>query len=161
MGYSTDFHGSFKLNKPLSNEHKEYLERFSTIRHMKRDGDKIKKYLPDPFREEVDLPVGEDGCFYVGEDDGNFGQSRDVSIVNYNLPPGECPGLWCSWHPYDNGTIGWTGDEKFYDYVKWLEFIIENFLKPWGYVLNGEVEYRGEDWEDTGWISVKDNMVRS
>jgi hypothetical protein len=33
------------------------------------------------------------------------------------------------------------------------------FLAPWGYVLNGEVEWQGEDEEDTGKILVVDNSV--
>ena len=56
-----------------------------------------------------------------------------------------------------------TGDgrsgEKFYDYVGWIEYLIANFLKPWGYVLNGEVEWHGEDGDDRGMIVVKDNVV--
>jgi hypothetical protein len=55
--------------------------------------------------------------------------------------------------------IEWDGGEKFYDYVEWLEYIINNFLAPKGYVLNGECPYQGEDSDDVGKIVVKDNVV--
>lgn len=57
------------------------------------------------------------------------------------------------------GTVEWDGGEKFYDYVDWLWYIIEHFLKPWGYTVNGEVRWCGEDDEDRGTIVVVDNEV--
>ncbi len=51
--------------------------------------------------------------------------------------------------------------EKFYHYTEWLEYIIEHFLKPWGYVLNGSVEWRGEDDADLGVIYVHQNRVKA
>lgn len=55
--------------------------------------------------------------------------------------------------------IAWNGHEKFYDYVEWLEYLVENFLKPWGYKLNGTVTWQGEDSGDFGKIIVKENVV--
>ena len=37
----------------------------------------------------------------------------------------------------------------------------ENFLKPWGYVLSGEVSWVGEDCPDTGVIIIENNVVRT
>ena len=37
--------------------------------------------------------------------------------------------------------------------------LIEHFFKRWGYTLNGEVEWEGEDSEDRGMIRVVDNVV--
>ena len=42
------------------------------------------------------------------------------------------------------------------DYGKLL---IEKFLKPWGYTLNGQVEWSGEESGDLGLLVVKDNVV--
>jgi hypothetical protein len=62
--------------------------------------------------------------------------------------------------PNDDGTaIVWDGGEKFYEYVDWIEYLINNFLQPWGYVLNGEVEWFGEDRDDRGLIVVDNNAV--
>jgi hypothetical protein len=37
--------------------------------------------------------------------------------------------------------------------------MIENFFIPWGIVLNGEVKWRGEDWDDNGIIEVVNNSI--
>jgi hypothetical protein len=41
----------------------------------------------------------------------------------------------------------------------WLKLLIEHFLDPRGYVLNGEVEWDGEDIEDRGRLFIKDNQL--
>jgi len=69
------------------------------------------------------------------------------------------PGIWCQWVPTDDGKfLEWDTGEKFYNYVEWLEYVIE-MLKPKGYVLNGEVRWRGEEFDDIGTIIVRDNDV--
>ena len=155
MGYDTTFDGVFKLDKPLATEHALYLKKFSETRRMRRDSTKAAE-LSDPVREAVGLEIGNQGEFYVGAD-GFMGQDRDESILDYNYPPSTQPGLWCQWVPSQDGTgIEWDCNEKFYHYIQWLSYIIVNFLKPWGYVLNGKVCWRGEDFEDTGAIIVED-----
>jgi hypothetical protein len=162
MGYSTDFtpvNGGFTLDKPLKPEHKAYLEAFNRTRRMGRDVE-VTKTLPDPLREAAGLPLGGDGEFYVGVDDGNFGQKQTPDITDYNNPPVSQPGLWCGWVPNRDGTaIEWDGGEKFYSYTQWMFYLISNFLEPWGYTVNGEVEWQGEDSTDFGRIRVKDNVV--
>jgi len=70
------------------------------------------------------------------------------------------PGFWCDWAPNEDGTaIEWNGSEKFYDYVGWIEYLVEHFIKPWGLTMNGEVEWEGEESGDLGKIVVKDNVV--
>jgi hypothetical protein len=77
------------------------------------------------------------------------------------LPPEQQqPGYWCQWTPNAEGTvIAWDEGEKFYNYVEWLVYLIENFLKPWGRSLTGEVSWRGEEHEDFGRIVVRQNEV--
>lgn len=160
MGYTTDFNGEFNLDKPLTIEHRAYLTKFSETRRMRRNPSVADK-LPDPDRIAVGLPVGNEGEYFVGAE-GFAGQDRDDSVVDYNSSPNNQPGLWCQWIPTEDGTaIVWDGGEKFYDYVEWLEYIIKNFLAPWGYVLNGEVEWFGEDANDRGKIVVKNNAVKT
>ena len=165
MGYSTDFRGEVTLDKPLTPEHAAYLKAFSGTRRMKRDPE-IAATLPDPIREAAGLPVGEDGEFFVGNsNDNNFAQTDDKSVIEHNRPPKTQPGLWCQWtaDPYNDeqlDQIGWDEGEKFYEYIKWMKYIIKNFIKPWGYVANGSIEWRGESWDDTGIIEVKNNIVK-
>lgn len=157
MGYTTDFEGEFTITPTLKPEHRVYLLAFSESRRMKRDESKTAK-RPDPVREAVGLPVGKEGQYYVGEE-GPMGQGdKGGDIIDYNREPLGQPGLWCKWEPNDEGTtIRWSGAEKFYDYVKWLQYLIDNFLGPWGYKLAGTVEYQGEDPGDFGRITVNED----
>lgn len=158
MGYSTDFSGSFTLNKPLAENHRKYLMAFSGTRRMRRNPNKIT--TPDPIREAVGLPLGHSGDYFVGADLNNAGQGMSADIIDYNCPPSDQPGLWCQWVPNNDGTeIEWDGGEKFYNYIEWIKYLISNFLKPWGYKLNGTVEWHGEEHGDMGRIIIKDNKV--
>lgn len=160
MGYTTDFYGSFQLDKPLTEPQMAYLKQFAETRRMKRDAAKTA-LRPDPTREAVGLPIGTDGEFFVGEG-GHAGQNSSPDIMQYNDPPSTQPGLWCQWIPNEDGTaIEWDGGEKFYEYKEWLVYLIENFLRPWGYVLNGEVEWQGEDREDRGVLIVENNNAQA
>lgn len=160
MGYTTEFDGFFELDQGLTEDQAKYLNEFSNTRRMKRRTEGTKE-MPDPVREAVGLPVGTDGGYFVGGG-GLCGQDRDASVIDYNKPPEGQPCLWCQWIVRDDDTrtiIEWDGNEKFYNYVEWLEYIIENFLNPWGRTLNGKVCWTGEDSGDLGKIVVKDNVV--
>lgn len=158
MGYTTDFEGRFNLDKPLTAEHSAFLHKFSDTRRMKRDASKTRT-RPDPIRQAVGLAVGPEGAYFVGAGD-SMGQERTSDVLDYNRPPEGQPGLWCKWTPTeDNQGIEWNGMEKFYDYTEWLCYLIDHFLAPAGYVLNGEVTWQGEESSDMGKLVVKDNEV--
>lgn len=186
MGYHTDFAGDFTITPALEENHRKYLVQFNETRRMRRDPLKALE-LPDPIREAVGLPIGSEGAFFVGGG-GFMGQDDDASVLDHNEAPGqesynrsfegeswrqywdkkreqiaagECqPGLWCQWVPNEDGTkLEWDGGEKFYEYVPWLKYLITNFLDPWGYKLNGEVSWSGEEQGDVGVIHVEDNVV--
>jgi hypothetical protein len=159
MGYTTDFSGEFFVSPPLSPEQVQYLKDFNKTRRMRRDAAKAAE-MPDPVREAVGLPIGVDGGYFVGSTE-NYGQNRDDSITDYNYPPSGQPGLWCQWAPSDDGkAITWDGGEKFYNYVEWLQYLIEHFLEPWGRKLDGEIHWHGEDSADFGIIEVEANRIR-
>ncbi len=144
MGYTTDFSGSFELNKQLGPKMKEFLTKFNETRRMKRN---------------VSDKYGVEGEFFVGGT-GSFGQDSTEDIVDYNEPPSTQPGLWCQWTPTQDGMgIEWDGGEKFYHYTEWLVYLITKILEPNGYVLNGVVQWQGEDVGDVGEIFVEDNKV--
>ena len=160
MGYTTDFSGSFQLDKPLKDAHQNYLMAFSETRRMKRDSEKAVT-MKDLNRTLVNLPIGEEGAYFTGGK-GFMGQDFDESVIDGNCPPKGQPGLWCQWIPTENGDeIIWDSGEKFYNYTEWLEYIINHFLKPWGYTLNGQVLWQGEDINDRGLLIVKNNVVVS
>lgn len=146
MGYTTAFNGTFQLDRALDDETHALLVGLSTTRRMKRQG--------------LDAKYGVDGEFYCNPGSDGFGQDHDASIVDYNRPPETQPGLWCQWTPTeDRQGIEWDGGEKFYNYVEWMEYLIEAVLKPRGYVVNGQVEWYGEDPDDRGRIDVGNNVV--
>jgi hypothetical protein len=121
MSYTTEFRGTFDLNKTLAPEHMEILKELATTERIPGEGGK-------PLRE------------------GGSGR----------------PCVYCQWIPTDDGEgIEWDGGEKFYSWLEWLQHIVEHHLKPWGYILSGEVRWRGADFEDAGVIYVKDNMIEA
>ena len=150
MGYQTDFSGEFRLNKLLDEKTFTFLTKLSETRSGKRNGH--SKY-------------GVEGEFYVeGEIEPCLAKNTEdfSSIIDTNSPPRTQPSVWCDWAPvhYDGyDAIEWNGAEKFYDYVEWIEYIAHKILAPKGYLLTCVVEWRGQDWEDTGTISITDNIV--
>lgn len=154
MGYSTTFEGRFELDKSLKPEHLAYLKAFHDTRHMKWRTEIIEE-IPNPIREAVGLPLGEDGGYFVA-----FPIGSSEWVTDYNHAPKGQPSLWCQWIPSEDGKyIQWDGDEKFYHFVGWLVYLIHHFLEPWGYILNGVTSWQGEEIDDYGTIVVKDNVI--
>jgi hypothetical protein len=152
MGYTTEFEGSFQLDRELDDDTYNLLTGLATTRRMKRSEYTLREAYPDK-------DFGIEGEFYC-EDTANFGQDDRLGVSNYNEPPCTQPSLWLQWTPSsDRKEIGWDGNEKFYGYVEWLKYIINKILKPRGYKLNGEVEWYGEERTDIGIIQVNDNVV--
>jgi hypothetical protein len=160
MGYTTYFDGAFQFDKPVTDELKTYINKFSDTRRMLRDNNKIKELFPNWRELCFNGELGENGAYFIGGDIIYFGGNReDKSIINYN-DAGSQPGLWCQWVINDNNELMWDQGEKFYNYTEWLEYLIEHFFAPSGYVLNGTVFYEGEDSDDFGKIVVTDNIVK-
>ena len=154
MGYTTDFTGYFDITPSLKDEHRDYLLAFAESRRMGLDP-KLAAEISDPIREAADLPVGKEGEFVTAVEDG-WNRPRHPAVIDYNKPPSTQPGLWNHWVPNGDGSIlEWDGGEKFYRYVEWLQYVMERFLIPWDYKVEGEVEWQGEDSDDRGKIQLK------
>jgi hypothetical protein len=93
MGYTTDFTGAFTLDEPLTPDQVAYLKAFSKTRRIRREIEATSQ-LEDPLRVAVELPVGDQGEYYVGGDES--------SVQNYNHSPRTQPGLWCQWVPSED-----------------------------------------------------------
>ena len=188
MGYTTEFDGYFELSRPLTQEEKTYIQLFNRTRRMKRNVEELHKLYNgkhgNPAAETHYDIYGHEGEFFVGGP-GDFGQGRDSSIIEFNTPPGQPvmagsesfakwmmlrddmvangkaqPGLWCQWTVDEAGTrLEWDGGEKFYEYVPWLKYLINNFFSKWGVQLNGIVYWEGEDSTDKGKIIVDNNHI--
>lgn len=149
MGYQTDLYGTLKLNRQLTVDEKNFLEKLATTRRMARN---IEGY-------------GVEGEFYVDDEAHGMGLG-DPTVIEHNTPPKTQPGLWLQWVPTEDGMgIEWDGNEKFYNYVEWLQYLIDSvfpYIVKEGdepLVLNGEIEWEGEESGDLGRIVVKDNII--
>lgn len=158
MGYTTEFNGAISFDKPVSSELKEYINKFSYTRRMKRDNEKIKEVFPDWKNLCYNGNLGEEGEYFIGGL-GFAGQEFDDSVIDNNYPPYTQDSLWCKWIINDENKLVWNEAEKFYNYVDWLKYLIDNFLAPNGYVANGIIEYQGEVPWDFGYIEVVNNKV--
>jgi hypothetical protein len=159
MGYTTEFTGQLTIVPQLQTEQIQYLQTFNKTRRMMRDTEKLEN-VPDSIRNAVNLPLGMQGAYFVGYPN-NYGQDRSLDVLDYNNPPTTQPGLWCKWTVTDDGHfLEWDEREKFYDYIEWLQYLIDNFFKKWNYVLNGTITWEGEDNSDMGRIVVIDNEIQ-
>lgn len=159
MGYTTTFDGKFSFNREVPEELMSYINTFSSTRRMKRDVEKIKEIYPNWKDYSYNGNLGVEGEYFA-RDDGDFGQSRDDSIINYNEPASTQPGLWCKWiiaKDENSYYLEWNEGEKFYHYVEWLKYLIDHFFTPNNLILNGIVAYQGEDKEDNGYIFIIDD----
>ncbi len=162
MGYTTDFKGEIYFNKPVDPALKEYINRFSESRHMKRDVSILKKKDKNWKKFCWKGQLGEEGQFYARSDrNPSLWNDEPIpeSIINYNAPPDDIPWLWCHWIINEAGNLQWNGAEKFTCYTEWLRYLIKNFFEPEGYVLNGRIQYWGMDPSDWGKIEVHNNIV--
>jgi hypothetical protein len=72
------------------------------------------------------------------------------------------PSNYCPWELSENGDeLEWDQTEKPRAYVEWLQYLVDQYFKPWGYALNGEVFWEGEESDDRGTIYVKDNVIEA
>ena len=165
MGYNTEFEGSFEFEEKLSSEMIQYINRFSTTRRVKRNVEKIKETYSDWKKLSFNGDLGEDGEYFVGDskcviDLKSGNTSDDPSIIDYNEPPASQPGLWCQWVvSLDGKYLKWDGNEKFYDYIEWLDYLITHFFTPNNIFMNGSVMWRGDDFDDMGKITVEHNKI--
>lgn len=106
---------------------------------------------------------------YTTSFDGHIKFSRQLTlnekneldyIANESRDEDGMPNSYCQWVTDKHGYyLEWDGNEKFYSYIEWLEWLIENKFKKWGITLNGSMNWQGEEAEDIGRITVKDNIV--
>lgn len=146
--------GSLQLDHQLAPAHHAYLQRFADTRRIQRHEEKIV-LLPDPIREAVGLPVGPEGAFYVG------GVEVGETTVDYNRPPEDQWDLYCPWRPSEDGMHMEPAESiNNYEnsYPHWMSYLIEHFLGPWGYSLSGTVEARGETWEASYEMHMRENQ---
>lgn len=145
MGYTTEFEGGFNIDKQLHPKLAEFINKLADTRRMARN-------VPEDI-------YGIEGEFYIPKE-GFRGQNRESNIIDYSRSPKTQPGLWLQWiYDKESNSIVFDGNEKFYEYIAWIDYLIRKILAPNGYKVNGEVIWQGEDMSDRGKIMVKNNIV--
>lgn len=105
MGYTTDFIGHIDIEPGLNEAERTFLSAFNLTRHCDRA----------------------EGPYYVG---GNPYADTDGDIELSNRLGAGQPGLWCRWEPcWDGCCIALDGEEKIYQPVQWLDYLINHFLR--------------------------------
>jgi hypothetical protein len=67
------------------------------------------------------------------------------------------PDSRCQWVVSSHGDVlEWDFRPKFYNYIEWLNFINEIYLKQWGVKMNGIMHWCGTD---SGMIAVANNKI--
>ena len=163
MGYTTRFNGEFNLEFNDETKREDVITLVNGLagtRRMSRDMTKIKDILP----KEPEAYGIEGEFFFPSKELGGFmGQNHDESVINSNRTPSTQPSLWLQWIIEDNEVgsyvLKWDEGEKFYEYVEWLEYLIESIFIPADVSVDGEVDWFGEDTDDNGTIFVKNNIV--
>ena len=161
MCFSITFFGEFTLNKPLTPAQTTYLRKFADTPRLARKVD-IVSTIKDPLREAVNLPLGEEGEYFTGENRYEPYENQKPTLLHSpyekSTQPKTQPSQYCCWGPNENGTaITWTMHDDSKTYDNWLEYIIQHFLTPWGYTLNGQIETNTGIVQ--GLITIKDNVV--
>lgn len=71
-----------------------------------------------------------------------------------------CPSFYCGWTVSPDGRhVTWDGSENFYEYVPWLDFIIDRHLERWGVTASGTLYWSGDSTEDRGRIRVENSVT--
>lgn len=134
MCYDIEFPEQFYLDRPLSEEHYDFLSsfRFSTKGNVYDNGG----YLYDKDS------IPESHCQWL------ITLDRKGIEYGWKIKPASLPDR-CKCDKYQIG-----------DHIEWLQYLITNFLEPWGYILSGKVKWSGKNKHDTGTIIIKENRLK-
>lgn len=82
-------------------------------------------------------------------------ESREIS-EKYG---GAAPNSYFQWLPSESlDTIVWDGNEKFYEYTDWLQWIVDH-LSVKKITASGRILFQGEDIDDRGYLIVEDRIA--
>ncbi|BCL83060.1 hypothetical protein ccbrp13_55250 [Ktedonobacteria bacterium brp13] len=160
MAFGVTWNGRLALDRPLDSEHNAYLQAFHLVHRTRVDAAQLA-LRPDILRTAVGLPVGPEGAYYVGSEPGFDDPANALSLDEHEPPVGQ-PSVLCPWMPTEDGQVLILDEtHDCVRIVEWLHYILEHFLVPWGYVLNGNMllEAKIEDDLDRVTITVEDNSV--
>lgn len=161
MGYDMTFRGHFEFDKKLEPDFEAYLQNFSRTKHVIRDVETYKSANPNWKSVGFEGNLGTNGEYIADED-----IYPSIGVIDVNSYPRTCPGVWCRWTVTesilgDKSYLEWNECDQYFDYIGWLKYLINHFIKPKGYTLNGQVMYFGDNEDDVGIITITDNTVET
>ena len=126
---------SFKIIPQLAKNHKNYLKKFLSIKHVNFENyiDEISD-IENKLRENVNLPIGEHGEYFTSY--------HEIRTNDNFLPYPIDNSYYCPFYIDSKGKkliiddIDIPPEENF----EWLEFIENKLLKIWGYELEHGIE---------------------
>lgn len=65
-------------------------------------------------------------------------------LKQYSVNDDRTPSMYCEWIFDPHGKrLAWnTAAANYETYIDWLKYIMDNFLIPWNYTLNGNTKYQ-------------------
>lgn len=110
MGTTTDYLGHFTIDPPLNDAERDYLAAFCESRRWARPGGPYA-VPPHPLAEEA----------------------HETDVEAFNRCAAGQPDLWCQWVPCPTGCcLSWDGREHFLAGTRWLQYLVDHFLRPGG-----------------------------
>lgn len=134
MGVTTDFIGHVDIAPALNDAEQAYLAAFTLSRRCRRDGGPYA--VPGNPAAEGLRPLTR---FEIGQlDDAELaGETERVNEVAEGQPS-----FWCDWEICWSGCcLTYSGVEKFYGSTRWLEYLIDHFLRPDALAASSPLSY--------------------
>lgn len=156
------FYSDLIVAPSLRPEHRAFLSAFCETRRARVRP--AADALEDRIREAACLPLGPEGAFCVLPE---AVLSSHQMYEDYNEPPHSQPGLWCPIRPVcsERGLWDTLGidprDDVIENVPEWAAYLAGELIGPWGYVLNGQIAWQGEEFGDLGRVLVTDNVARA
>lgn len=176
MNYRYEISGHLTTDKPIDSELKDFINTFSKTRHCQRNLSALNKAIAQTPNAEkyIKTLIGEDvrklkstelfACDQHDELDMVLSNESNKYFITYNMPEPAFPALYCNFfYETQTNTLKWCNKQNIDASPKtikaWLDWFIRNVFMPLGISLKGTLTYQGEDSEDNGVITVKNNNI--
>lgn len=156
-GYYTSFFGSLKITPLPDGKTIKLIHRLAKYPRIGYDT-RCLAQLAGLSENEVEERWGDEGEFFFPK--RLFFGKKWWKVAKLNRPPRFQPDLLNYWEINSSGCLEVVkGECDFYEYDRWLRYLIDRVFHPRGYLLSGFVEWQGEETNDRGTIRILENQV--
>lgn len=138
------FSEKFEIEEKLDDKLAEYMYHFFNTKHVKRDIELTKKVYQNWKDRCYRSRLGVEGEYFVD----HYTQEKKEDILNEYEPPAPLPECWCCLRieRSDKDRLIWRNDlmdsAMIIHRVRWIKYVLDNFLVPNGYTVNGEMRFQ-------------------